>query len=350
MKTVIISLNFNPGHFSHLIANYKLYQDLGEDPVLYVDSQFIKMDENGAYEKITSLSEIDGGKVKNSVFWFPSLKNIGEIIKLKYKYKSKIAYVFHEPFDSVKNYRNGGFSWSKIAKVYLINLVNIFTIILSDAVILPSDKAYELYKKNYKKFNSNFHKMPLLFDDESNVADKAIPKHYISYVGTIAEDHAFDKFLEFYIFACKHKKLEEFTFQIATKSSMSPELIDKLKGIGTIKIQEGRPLTNKEINEAYANSFVIWNAYNRTMQSGVLPKAFMFGALVVTTKKNADKFVKSGYNAVVVEDNTDYEEICEKIEEMKLHCSSFIENTRYTFLENFYYKNYTDIFKNIFNK
>ena len=44
MNALIVSLNFNPGHFSHLIANYKLLEDVGYKPYLYVNEAFNKMD------------------------------------------------------------------------------------------------------------------------------------------------------------------------------------------------------------------------------------------------------------------------------------------------------------------
>ena len=55
-STLIISLNFHPGHFSHLVANYKLYQEMGENPTLFVHPEFSKMDAENRFSKIFSLS------------------------------------------------------------------------------------------------------------------------------------------------------------------------------------------------------------------------------------------------------------------------------------------------------
>lgn len=52
MNALIVSLNFNPGHFSHLSANYQLFKAIGYKPYLYVNRAFKKMDEEDIYDKI----------------------------------------------------------------------------------------------------------------------------------------------------------------------------------------------------------------------------------------------------------------------------------------------------------
>lgn len=346
LLTLSVSLNYNPGHFSHLAASYRMFEDLGFESVLYINPLFDQMDDRNEFQKIHSLKDLyDGDTVKRAIFWFPSIKNIPAILKLKLKFRSNICYVFHEPFDSVLNYRRGGFSWLKIFKTYLINVVNIVTVIFSDQVLLPSNKSYNLYKKSYKKYNSNFAMIPLIFDDEAedvNIDDK----NYISYIGTIAADHAFQNFIELFKFAKRNDLLRNFKFCIATKSNIEVDLLHELTALGDIEIKHGFPLSNAEINTFYARSYIIWNAYNRSNQSGVLPKSYMFGTPVISTVSSAGDFVQNDFNSILIENNRDYQKICEKIIGLENIYADMSANARNTFLEKFYYKNYINHFKN----
>ena len=342
MNALIVSLNFHPGHFSHLVANYKLFEDAGLVSHLYVNKLFNKMDENKEYRKLNSSSEFD--KLKDigvAVFWFPSLKNILEIIRLKLLFKAKIIYVYHEPFDSIKNYYNSGFRFKKILKICLINLVNMPVLFFSNKVILPSQSSLALYEKKYTWLNNNYAHMPLLFDDEAQLT--IVPtKQYFSYIGTVAADHAFDRFIEFVEAAVKNSWLSGTKFLIATSSSIPTAqemLLRPLMSSGRIEICSGHPMTNSEINNFYKNSQIVWNAYNRSMQSGVLPKAFMYGAAVIVLRRNANEFIDNEITGILIEDNSNLDEIRKAAEVIISKKNDYFINCRNKFLEKFYYKN-----------
>ncbi len=204
MNALIVSLKFNPGHFSHLVANYKLFEKLGFTSYLYVNKLFNKMDEKNEFKKLNSACEIKKitqinklEKIDYAMFWFPSLQNLVEMIRLKFFYKAKIGYVYHEPFDSIKNYYDSGFRFKKIVKICLIHLLNITVLLLSNHVILPSQNSFDLYKKKYTFLNSNFILIDLIFDDEANGMVNPQIKKYISYIGTITANHAFNRFVDF---------------------------------------------------------------------------------------------------------------------------------------------------------
>lgn len=345
LLTLSVSLNFNPGHFSHLAASYKMFEDLGFESILFISPLFDQMDDRDEFKKIHSLKDLQNDdNVTRAIFWFPSIKNIPTLLKLRMQYKTKVYYVFHEPFDSLSNYRKGGFSWLKIFKTYLINLVNIITVFLSDQVLLPSRKSYNIYKKSYKYYNSNFSLLPLFFDDEAgqiNIDEKI----YISYIGTIAGDHAFQNFVELFKFARQNNLLSDFKFCIATKSAIPDDLIRELVALGNIVIKQGLPLSNAEINFFYAKSYIVWNAYNRSNQSGVLPKSYMFGTPVLTTVSNAGDFVQKDINSILLNNNFDYQKMCDEINGLENVYSEMSANARKTFLEKFYYKNYINHFR-----
>jgi hypothetical protein len=343
MNALVVSLNFNPGHFSHLIANYKLVEEYGYKPFLYVNKSFNKMDTRGEYSKINNFKEIKELKsVELAIFWFPSFRNITEIIRLRMQYNSTIAYVFHEPFDSIKNYYNSGFSVTKILKICLINLINILVILLSHKIILPSSKALNLYKKKYHFINKNFTLIPLIFDDEASNLIKINHKKYISYIGTIAADHAFDSYINFIESSIKNGWFLELSFLIATKNiipTKEKKLLEPYLSSGRIFIVEGNPMTNEEINGYYNDSLMVWNAYNRSMQSGILPKAYMFGAAIIGSFQCENEFIENHKTGVLVEDNKNVIEIKNAITEILDKKELFFENCRTKFLENFYYKN-----------
>ena len=83
-KILVVSLRFHPGHFSHLIATYNLILDAGLEPILYVHPGFKQMDLKEKYQKIYSPTELYKlGAVRAAVFWFPSAKNIWEILRVR---------------------------------------------------------------------------------------------------------------------------------------------------------------------------------------------------------------------------------------------------------------------------
>lgn len=343
MNAVIVSLNFNPGHFSHLIANYNLFKDCGLTPYLYVNKSFNQMDEKNEFRKINYPSELSTLKtIGAAVFWFPSLKNILEIIRLRIFFKSKIIYIYHEPFDSIKSYYNSGFRFKKIVKICLINLVNIPVILLSHRIVLPSSSSFSLYQNKYTFLNKNYSLIPLLFGDEADPISEEIPKKFISYIGTVAADHAFDRFVDFVELAIKNDWFPDLKFLVATSSKIpirEKDILEPYLQSGKVVISEGHPMTNEEINHYYRDSLVVWNAYNRSMQSGVLPKAYMFGAAVIVLCRNTNEFVDNHRTGVLIIDNKNTIEIKKAVEEILDQKALFFQNCRNKFFEKFYYKN-----------
>jgi hypothetical protein len=343
MNVLIISLNFHPGHFSHLVANYKLYRDCGFTSYLYVNKLFNHMDKKNEFNKINSPKEFRKIKtIDTAVFWFPSLKNIIEIIRLKIFYKTNIIYVYHEPFDSIKNYYNSGFRFKKIAKICLINFVNLPVIFFSNQIVLPSLSSFFLYKRKYTLLNKHYSLIPLIFDDEADLLVEDTSKNFISYIGTIAADHAFDKFVNFVNAAINNNWFPNLNFLIATSSKIP----DKEKSIlnahlisGKVIISEGHVMSNEEINSYYKKSFIVWNAYNRSMQSGVLPKAYMFGAAVISLFRNSNEFIDNHKTGILINDNNNVIEIKDAVDEVFLKKDLFSQNCREMFLNRFFYKN-----------
>ena len=283
-------------------------------------------------------------KVDVAVFVFPSQKNLLLIRKLK-RQGAKIIYIFHEPLAPMKEYRKAGFSYKYLAKLWLINRISSLTVKWSDVVLVPSKKAEGFYHANPLYKNENVFYLPLMYDDERTAKHANGERKYFSYIGTVAADHSFSEFLQFVEWAVKENKLTQLNFLIATKSEFEvpPILVNSQR----VVIQKGRPLSDEEINEYYASTYVVWNAYARTTQSGVLAKSFMFGTPAIVLKRNLSEFTKDGQEVVAIDDNTLFEEIEKAILEITGDFNHYSTSARKRFEDTFYYRKYNEKFKEI---
>lgn len=299
MTALIISLNFHPGHVSHMVASYKQCEKLGYELVYYVNPSFIPYLPKGC--RIVSAVEGKHPKADLAIFLFPSQKNLPLIWKLKQQ-GTKVVYIFHEPLAPMKVYREAGFSMKYLAKLWVIDHVSALTVKWSDYILIPSRKAIKYYEENNLYKNQNYHYLPLMYSDEREERHAKMPRQYFSYIGTVAADHSFTEYLNFVEWAVTNNKLEGINFLIATKSEF--EAPDALQKSNRVTIYKGKPMSDEEINAYYSSTIAVWNAYARTTQSGVLAKSFMFGTPALVMRANLNEFTRDGQNVVTIDDNT----------------------------------------------
>lgn len=342
-RALIVSLNFSPGHLSHMIALAKLLEELRIEPNFLLEEsykEFIKspLEYRIYYSKETALTTFfDVAFIQN-----PSAKNHVFVSKLKRVQETKILYIYHEPKDRLINTLKEGIKG--FIKAVAAHQFNKKVLILVDAVILPSEYGFRQYHQYDVKYNKNAWVVPLLFDDE---AQKTLQlwsdRNYFSYIGTAARAHNFEAFIEYMKYHWKQKKTN-LKFLLATKSDLtgllsSQKWIGKMHKAGKLELFHGRPLSNEEINACYAKSLCNWNIYSRTTQSGVLPKAFMFGTPVVASPIGSfTEYVKAGMNGEFVHEVKDFNEIDEALERIRANFESYSKNARNTFLKTFYYR------------
>ena len=339
---LIISLNFNPGHVSHLVASYRQCEELGYESVYYIDSAFKSFIPFQDRFKVYGKDKCP--KAEIALFLFPSHKNLSLILKLK-RQGSKILYIFHEPLAPLKEYKKAGFSFTYLAKLWLINRINSLTVKWSDAILLPSKKAVELYQANSQYRNICYYYIPLLFDDERTPEALVIGRRYFSYIGTVAADHSFNEYLRFVEWVINENRLPNLSFLIATKSQFN--VPEGLLSSTRVTVHQGYPLSNPEINAYYSSSYAIWNAYIRTTQSGVLAKSFMFGTPAIILRRNLSEFTVDGNEVAAINDNNSFEEIEAALQRILYDFDSFSENARKRFLDSFYYRSYNARIKEI---
>ncbi len=332
---LIVSLKFRAAHISHLVASYRQMEELGYKCYCYIHPDAISfLSEDIDY--ITDLSQIYNINV--AIFWFPALANIKAMFKIKYGYKAKIIYVYHEPVESFVSYLKVGNSIWWTTKFYCKYWISLIFVILANKIILPSQKAINLYKKNATRWiNHNYSYLPLIYNDEW-IDKTKLNRVYFSYIGGISYDHAFDKYIDFIYNAYKKKDLPEVKYLIATWQAIPyDKRIIEMKNAGILKTQSGRPMTNEEINSYYASSFLIWNAYHRSTQSGVLAKAFMFGTPGLVMRYNLSEFVKDGREVIAVNSNSDYNELLCAVKSVIENFFNYSKNSRINFKKNYLY-------------
>lgn len=334
---LVISLNFHPGHASHMVASYRQMEELGYESIYCVADRFVNYLPKDSRICVYGKDELPNASV--AIFLFPSQKNLLLIRKLK-KQGTKIVYIFHEPLAPMNVYRKAGFSYKYLAKLWVINRISSLTVKWSDLILLPSNKAVEYYKSNPLYKNDNYHYLPLLYDDERTSELANIERKYFGYIGTVAADHSFTEYLEFVKWAVKENKLPQIKFLFATKSDFDvpQELLDSPRVI----IQKGRPLSDEEINEYYASTFVVWNAYTRTTQSGVLAKSFMFGTPALVLRQNLNEFTHDGKNVVAIENNKCFDQIESAVIKTLKNFIDISKKCRGEFERSFYYRVYNE--------
>jgi glycosyltransferase involved in cell wall biosynthesis len=259
-----------------------------------------------------------------------------------------VVYVYHEPYTSFASYRAGGFSRTKAIKVTAISIVNLLLCSLSHKIILPSARAYEALpaarsnKERYAKIN-------LFFADETKPKQINQLRVFITYIGTVAEDHAFAEFVQLMYSSIINKTLLPYQFLIATRSKI-PDKYSSIIQFGIYSerliVQSGASMTNNQINYFYSQSFVVWNAYKRSMQSGVLPKAYMFGTPVIVSVSNQSEFFENGVHGALISDQYTSEDFESAIFEIQKNWPKLSENCRNFYLNKFDYRAIASTFIN----
>lgn len=340
MKTVFVaSLNFSPGHYSHMKAFYKLFEEMSFESYLYVDRGYepFLVSDNG-YRHIYSDTESAEIKPDLVIFENPAVRNHRKAQYFKKNCGSKIIYIYHEPWDGINNYFNEDFK--QFIKFAAAHYFSIKLIKLCDYVLLPSNRALANYKKYDIWANERAAFFPLIFDDECKHDCVNMDKKYFSFIGHAIESHQFGKYIEFIKYSLDNNL--DFKFLIASRSNIDSVINDPAikEAIANkrIKIINKKILNNEEINKCFEESFCVWNLYKRSTQSGVLPKAFMFGTPVIASSTGSfEEYVVDRENGIVLNADAGFDEISRAAAGIKDSRDFFSANARNTFEKKFHY-------------
>lgn len=339
MKAAISSLNFSPGHFSHIMAYAKLFEELGYSVTLWLHKDYEKIVQDNEFRMVWYPNAFPESA---DVIFFANISTVNHKISRDFrKNGSKIIYLYHEPWESFGQYLKEGLK--QALKATAAHFFSIKTLKYSDLVIVPSNYAFNLYKKKDIKYSKSKKvvMIPLVFDDEVKGNIDIQKKEYFSYIGHAVEGHAFDVYVDL----IKHiyQKGIKMKFEIATKTDIGKllnrdEILQEMIKDGTLEIIHGRPLTNQEINRAYERSFCVWNMYRRSTQSGVLPKAYMFGTPVIAKPIGSfPEFVVEGETGFLIGDY-DFEVVLKRIFDIQNRLDDISIKCREKFKRTFYWK------------
>ncbi|MGE0189091.1 MAG: hypothetical protein AB7F79_07150 [Steroidobacteraceae bacterium] len=330
-----------------MVANFKMLSEAGFVARFCWHTNFDAFSNHEFDSCLAGRADLLRAKKGDLVFvWFPSVAALLDMMLVRIFTQATAVYVFHEPFSSLRSYRESGFGLLKTAKVALVSLVSYGLVSFAHKVVLPSSAALAAYKARYN-MAKQYAQFPLMFDDEAVAILPKENREYIAYIGTVAEDHAFDEFLKFAFWVLENGELQGYKILIATRSALAQETAAKLQpyvDAGMAVIQSGRPLSNEEINGFYSRSMVVWNAYRRSMQSGVLPKAYMFGTPVIITSVNRSEFFVDKVTGIEVSPDYDVNEILAAIGSIVSGFSEYSKACRAVFCEKFFYRSFAEPF------
>jgi len=339
-KVALVSLRFKPAFVSHPSAFGKACQELGSDVELIVDPAYAQFPELRAVRPITAHSGARFGcSYSHALFMNVSLENRRLAARLK-SGGTKILYLYHEPWESSRRSFTaegmlGGLGWA------LAHHVSVPMLRLADVVILPSRYAADVYRRADVRYNTNACYVPLLFDDETpgRIRENPGGRRYFSCIGAICRTHGFDQYVAFIRESIARKSHLRFliAFRLLLPSYVLGDSLIK-RNLDRIEIRCGRPLGSEEINQCYSESLCVWTLYRRATQSGVLPKAFMFGTPVLASRVGSfPEFIKDKFTGTFASlgdiraIKMALKDICENIGEYSVNC-------RKTFLETFFYR------------
>lgn len=341
MKIVISSRHFNPAYIGHMKAWYNLCVMCNYSVKLFFAIEYEAYFKDENYRYCTTIEDVESFSPDCAVVQNIGIENI-ELFKWCKKNKCYLFYILHEPYVGIKEMMKEG---DKVPKHFAAHFLNLWLCKKADKVIICSKYASNNCKKYMRSIFKKTVVVPLLFmndyDDNENVERK-----YFSMVGTYAISHGSDVFLEF-IKKTYMNGLKMY-FQIATRSDITNILSDpvykQMESEGLLLVQQGRPLTEREICNAYRRSYVVWNGYRRSTQSGVLPNSYMQGTPVIATHLlSFEEFVKPGVTGVFI-NSFEYDDIHFAVSKIMNSEEYLNKNCRDFFMSNFYYASQVNTF------
>ncbi len=343
----VISLNYTYAYTSHMIALGKLLEALGFVVTFILDEKYLSRADFGAIgDAISRGLHSKSAKLPFdlAIFCNSATQNHSFARELRQQ-ETTVLYIYHEPefIWSQELLRSEGMI--KTARFIVSTYCSVRTLRESSGVIVSSSHARTLYERNYGRLNSNVNIMPLLFDDEigePGFESMRQEKRFFGFVGTACKAHAFDAFVACAKYALRNGST--IPFAIATRVDLSSFLradreFGQLVNEGRIHLQHGRELSNDEINHYSLSCFCVWNVYRRSTQSGVLPRAFMAGSPVLTSRIGSfPEYVHEGFTGEFADLNDGPAAILDVVARMQEHCLNYVDRCRKSFMDTFYWK------------
>jgi glycosyltransferase involved in cell wall biosynthesis len=234
----------------------------------------------------------------------------------------------HEPFKDEKRIYG-----AKAIVIYLVEWCQTLSLRYMDVVIVHSRRALRLFEKRYPRFRGDKRLIPLPFEDDKTPAASHRP--YISFLGRADRAKGIELFFAL---------VEGFTqngpngeFQIVTSSDIAPFLA-KLSAEARKRLRVvSRPkITDGDLRQAAGASLAVLALYKETMQSGVIPVAWMKGTPVIGTDiEGITEWVRDRETGVIVSANPSREEIAQAVEFIQSHLPEMTQRCRAEYVDRF---------------
>lgn len=339
-RVVILSLRFNPAFLQFLTGFAMAVRELGYEPAFLLDPAYCQFTKLGTVAPVYDLDTISqAGRWTHALFLNPAVENRGLAAKFK-KEATRVLYLFHEPWQFSLDYLLSE-GLGPTVRAALAHHATVPVLRLADTVMVPSRYGLRIYGERDIRFNRSAVYFPLILDDEvsEEVASLLPRKRYCAFIGNPCRAHGFDQYTSFMHYGLAHRR--DLQFLVASRFPLPPSFTRNplvLHNADKVEIRCGRPLSDDEINLAYAESFCVWNLYRRSTQSAVLPKAYMFGSPVIASRIGSfPEFVQDGVNGRFAQGD-DPEGILNAAEDMRENLTAYSISCRKMFHEVFFYK------------
>ena len=339
-RAVLVSLRFTPAIVQHLVAYAKALRELGFTVEVVLDRAYSEFSELAEMTcASTEEQDLERASFSHAIFFNVAFENAALANRLKRR-GARIIYIYHEPWEaSFAFLRTDGFGIR--IKAAIAHRVSRPLLKIADLVLVGSKYGLNAYRRADARYNPRASCLPLIYDDEAGRPTREMVQQKLcfSYLGNIGRVHGFDQFIR----TMRESLLRNsnMRFMIASRFPL-PEFVLRddviRRNLDKIEVMCGRTLTNEEINGCYRRSFGVWNVYRRSMQSGVLPKAFMHGTPVVASRVGSfPEYVRDGFNGRFASGD-DPGGVLSVLDEIRERSDEYADNCRQSFLDIFHYK------------
>lgn len=261
------------------------------------------------------------------VSWHPTNFLLLRLVKSCYRQVPTLVWL-HEPFKDDKRIYG-----AKAGIIHLVELFQTLSLRYLDVVILHSRRAQRLFQQRYPKFRGMTQLISLPFQDDGPGA--ADGRRYISFLGRADRAKGIESFFALVKGADRQDMKVE--FQIVTASNIDKQLQELPPGARQrLKVVNQPQIADEVLRQGAAQSLAVLALYKETMQSGVIPVAWMKGAPVIGTDiEGITEWVRHHETGVIVSANPSLEEITGAIDYIYSHFNEMTGRCRAAYLTTF---------------
>jgi glycosyltransferase involved in cell wall biosynthesis len=261
------------------------------------------------------------------VSWHPVNFLLLRLVKSLYPKAPTLVWL-HEPFKDDKKIYG-----AKAVVIHLVELCQTLSLGYLDVVILHSRRAQRLFGQRYPNFRGSTRLIPLPFQDDGPGALEG--RRYISFLGRADRAKGIDLFFD--LVAGFDRQDMAVEFQIVTASDIGQRLEELPAEFRRhLKVVNRPRIADEDLRQAAAQSLAVLALYKETMQSGVIPVAWMKGTPVIGTDiEGITEWVRDHETGVIVSARPTLKEITGAMDYIYRHFSEMTSHCRAAYLSTF---------------